>query len=768
VRNKHIKLVLPKFFFLITVLTAAVVFSAYVTVSLLSSRTLQRQEAQAISTFHEKLSRYLNDRIRDTGDSAFIHIARDITISGLRGLDTDIDKLTSLYRNIQYLTEANPYIDSVYYYSGESDQVFFYSVGAVGLMAQSDFFDTPLYAEFLQRDTYEYLTGERVIQPNYHHHAALPKDRKTVVSICKKIPLRGDSQDVLVLNLATPYFHSMLNSSNIPPHSVFLTTDTAGQSAITYYETEPMETFEESDIEALYQTAFADGTPRNGFTYKVRGVDYYVSTSLERGDRLYYLLVPVSYITASSTQMNTTFILVELVILAIGVILALFLSQTITKPLSHMMEKLRGNHAAHAKKPLISYALFTEMDEKIDDIVVRTKESETVLNHYFHFYKESMFLSILNGSLPADALPDKLFETIGNHTSHIIVIASVYAADCAFAKPVLAQVNATMAESANLAGSSHLEILSFSASRTVFVLSFSDEAARPNMPETLEAALSGILRAREPGGTIVFVIEPPCPRIAELPAAFRHALGVLGTDTYQADTVILAVGTSPAPDAYVSAIHKTQDRILAALSNCDMTATLSEIDDMHDIMVREGFSLRRMRKQYLFLLYNMSLGSYGFNESVFSETIFDTIEGMQEPAQFRDWLHGVIHKLLPEAPDEATPINNELIEKVKLYINEHYHEDISLSVIAEYVFFTPQYLGKLFKEVTGGTFTNYLIKIRMEAASQLLLLTKQPILSIAEKVGYGNVQSFGRVFKGYYHCTPGEYRKRTGAKDLNA
>lgn len=59
------------------------------------------------------------------------------------------------------------------------------------------------------------------------------------------------------------------------------------------------------------------------------------------------------------------------------------------------------------------------------------------------------------------------------------------------------------------------------------------------------------------------------------------------------------------------------------------------------------------------------------------------------------------------------------------------------------------------------TFTDYLIQVRMKTAVRLLMEGDRNISRIAEEVGYSSVQSFSKVFRNHYHCSPGEYRKKS-------
>jgi len=69
-------------------------------------------------------------------------------------------------------------------------------------------------------------------------------------------------------------------------------------------------------------------------------------------------------------------------------------------------------------------------------------------------------------------------------------------------------------------------------------------------------------------------------------------------------------------------------------------------------------------------------------------------------------------------------------------------------------------LNRMFKKATGETFTNYLIRVRMEKAKALLAEGKHMIYEIAEKVGYKNVAYFSSIFKKHYGSNPSELGKK--------
>jgi len=103
----------------------------------------------------------------------------------------------------------------------------------------------------------------------------------------------------------------------------------------------------------------------------------------------------------------------------------------------------------------------------------------------------------------------------------------------------------------------------------------------------------------------------------------------------------------------------------------------------------------------------------------------------------------------------------ETIEAIRGYMLTHYAEELSLSAIAERYHYNVAYLSDLFRKLTGCTFSDYLLRIRMEHASRLLLESELKVASIAELTGFSSSAYFSNVFKGYYGVGPNEYRKRS-------
>lgn len=104
-----------------------------------------------------------------------------------------------------------------------------------------------------------------------------------------------------------------------------------------------------------------------------------------------------------------------------------------------------------------------------------------------------------------------------------------------------------------------------------------------------------------------------------------------------------------------------------------------------------------------------------------------------------------------------------VVKQIVTYLNEHYSQKISLDQIAHNMYLSPVYISKIFKEETGESPINYLIKIRLKKAKDTLENSRNgSIKSIANSVGYDDVYHFSKLFKKYYGMSPQNYRKQRG------
>lgn len=101
------------------------------------------------------------------------------------------------------------------------------------------------------------------------------------------------------------------------------------------------------------------------------------------------------------------------------------------------------------------------------------------------------------------------------------------------------------------------------------------------------------------------------------------------------------------------------------------------------------------------------------------------------------------------------------------HIQTHY-ATVTLEELSKKFSYSRRQLIRIIESCTGQTFSQLLLKLRMEKASRMLLTGTSSMEQISAETGYANVSGFYRAFTRYYGCTPGAYRVAlTAEKEKN-
>jgi AraC-like DNA-binding protein/ligand-binding sensor protein len=107
---------------------------------------------------------------------------------------------------------------------------------------------------------------------------------------------------------------------------------------------------------------------------------------------------------------------------------------------------------------------------------------------------------------------------------------------------------------------------------------------------------------------------------------------------------------------------------------------------------------------------------------------------------------------------EAEP---PMIRRAKAHIAGHYGDPIGLDEIARAMHVSTFYFCKIFKKATGLTFTDYLGRVRVEKAKNLLLNPHLRVSEIAYTVGFQSLTHFNRIFRKVTGEAPTDFRERS-------
>jgi len=104
---------------------------------------------------------------------------------------------------------------------------------------------------------------------------------------------------------------------------------------------------------------------------------------------------------------------------------------------------------------------------------------------------------------------------------------------------------------------------------------------------------------------------------------------------------------------------------------------------------------------------------------------------------------------------------NTLVSQIQEYLQLHFREGLSLTILADIFNITPSYLSTIFHKEIGEPYSKYLLRMRMETAKAILSNPNYKVQDVALDVGFSSSKHFGSVFKSYYGISPGEFKNNT-------
>ncbi|MFD0676714.1 MULTISPECIES: response regulator transcription factor [unclassified Paenibacillus] len=149
-----------------------------------------------------------------------------------------------------------------------------------------------------------------------------------------------------------------------------------------------------------------------------------------------------------------------------------------------------------------------------------------------------------------------------------------------------------------------------------------------------------------------------------------------------------------------------------------------------------------------------------FKDSLESfHTYYNELERFQTVQEIFSSIRQLMDRFIDITNRQREIQTKSMVHKAIDYIESNYAtEGLSLQEVARFVHISPTYLSILFKKEKNITFSDFLLQIRMKAATELLRMSGLKSYEVAEKVGYSNPQYFSQCFKKYTGFSPTDYK----------
>jgi len=221
-------------------------------------------------------------------------------------------------------------------------------------------------------------------------------------------------------------------------------------------------------------------------------------------------------------------------------------------------------------------------------------------------------------------------------------------------------------------------------------------------------------------------------------------------------------------DAYSPLININE--LLENIQNILYTGKFEEVYNLVDSFRQRLQNADKIPYYYIQQLYIQLLSiilrtatEIGIGTHLITENndLYGTLLKIESFSELDNWIKGILGNVCEQIGIKNKLKTKHSIQKAINYIREHCQEEISLTSVADYVRLNPTYFSRFFKEETGCSFVEYLKRLRIEKAKELLRTSNLKIYEICEALGYQSVQYFSTLFKNMVGVTPQEYREKT-------
>ena len=181
---------------------------------------------------------------------------------------------------------------------------------------------------------------------------------------------------------------------------------------------------------------------------------------------------------------------------------------------------------------------------------------------------------------------------------------------------------------------------------------------------------------------------------------------------------------------------------------------------------RKGWSYLEVRqtvRQIMNVLQDYAVRECSTEKAIDIENMTESLDKMVESLDIRnvcDMIREVVSMLVPEKREAATDSMKAIVREAAAWIDQHFYEELTLTMLAEQFHVEHSYFSRVFRQETGESPVLYITNKRMEKAKQYIQEGKKNLTEVAFMVGYDDYTYFSRVFRKNAGMSPREYRSR--------
>lgn len=513
----------------------------------------------------------------------------------------------------------------------------------------------------------------------------------------------------------------------------------------------------------------------NSFTTNIQNKKHLVTyVKSEKMDWYFVSVSPHSGLISNIDRLRNVTLLVTAGIVLTGLLISIFLTKSIYRPLSTLFERIMPDTDSPVSDlPFIDeYKMMTEVFHSLEE---REKSMQFVINHSSRTIREHYLLSLLWGHPLEHSVPSELIRDIDKKVSgpyFCVLVFKINALEPTRGRMETEQQPLLLFALGNIAKEmlepiGACDYLFMGGNEAVAIL----QCTNNQQPEELEAALGNIQSFLNRYFKVTVSIGIGDISYGRKNISYSYISAqqyVKYRLIYGKESILDAITTRPHMMTALSYPSAFEKKLIDAVQSGKPEAIRDAIGQFVE-QISNGsinqvitYSTQLMLSLLKHFDYLQHVPDSNFNEYLDAVTEIEYAEHLTEIKEtFNRYCFNICTLIEEKNLWMNAQKHNVIIEKVQNYIQEHYAEpNLSLELVSNIAGLSPSYLGKLFKKATRQSFSEYLNHTRLEKAKDLLASTHETAAKISESVGMYNITYFSTLFKKKYGLTPSVFREQ--------
>ena len=301
-------------------------------------------------------------------------------------------------------------------------------------------------------------------------------------------------------------------------------------------------------------------------------------------------------------------------------------------------------------------------------------------------------------------------------------------------------------------------------SHFVIIMQFADHlaaAVESAMDECCNKLLMGF---RKTDVTITIVVSNTADNPFDLMNLYEYCSSLIRYKFILGGSTIIKGSDVPFTNSYPDINFNFMIKDVRCLLN---SSAPGEIEDYLDrLFINKSALNEQYYKNMCFMLVACAQIILSENNVAFSDTIQTDMTTLEKLNAFetvmaeKEWISNIFIAIKEKLMKKARSKSRQLVDEIIKHIEKNFFKGINMNTLSAELYYSTNYLNRIFKQEVGETIFDYAIKFRIEKTKELLCNRAVKLYEITSLMGYSNPAYFSAVFKKYTGMTPNEYRER--------